>query len=172
MSSHHIARPSRCIQCGTDYIRAHVGLGSNDLCRFCDHYHHFQTRECSQFRFRAWHKKRKKMFAYAWICPGNRINCSDQKDGWNNEIFDSEDVIVMQSTTIKNYEDVEIFEGDKIQYTSDAIFSIYWDGICSSFRYYIRHKDFGSKTYSLSLDSVCENKVVGHIYELKSEEKK
>lgn len=168
MSAHNLGKRSYCIQCNMYYIREHE---STNLCQFCESYDYYNTRGYSNFRFRAWHKKHKKMYAYAWIFPGNKVNCSDQKDGWNNEIFNSEDVTLMQSTLIKNYEGVEIFEGDKIQCIPNMAFCVYWDSRFHGFRYYTLKDKIEGNVYSLSKDNLYKCKVLGNIYEFKSDGK-
>nr|DAF14264.1 MAG TPA: YopX protein [Caudoviricetes sp.] len=112
-------------------------------------------------KFRAWNKDDKEMIDVRVI-------------DWNNMTVDSfspyieiplENVIIMQSTGLKDKNGQEIFEGDIVQFF-DSIYTVFYDIKEGSYRLE-PHDDRWVVDYMSNFSSEESFEVVGNIYENK-----
>ncbi len=106
-----------------------------------------------EFKFRAWDKKRKKMHPEAWPFAGNIT-----VPGFN----DLEDAVLMQSTTFRDRNNHEIYEGDLVKDPWGELYKVEWVG--SGFWFVNSNK----KDESIP-DLGYHMEIVGNIYETKGE---
>ena len=105
------------------------------------------------YKFRAWDKKRKKMIDFSWFLD-NEV-C---------EMFDNEDLIVMQYTRLQDKNGKEIYEGDIIREDDDNLV-VYFDEEALAYALKLKSK-FYMGTLGSYLPSYIE--VIGNIYENKN----
>ena len=117
-------------------------------------------------KFRAWDKKLKKMFEVSFIDFDTKLV------GLNIDleiiIFDFEDIILMQSTGLKDKNGKEVFEGDILAFETDKGIlnvNIYWDSKHALFMF----KSEKYKEEELLAELVENNtypfEIAGNIYE-------
>jgi len=114
-----------------------------------------------EIKFRAWHKKDKKIFTVFNWHKGDAIDFVEKISGFNGSerFFIGKDVELMQYTGLKDKNGKEIYEGDHIKYNDDNILVVAWDHFGWAFFDYID----GVGCNEMWADSNCE--VVGNIYE-------
>lgn len=114
-------------------------------------------------RFRAWDDWRKRMSVV------DRIY-TDTKGVWLYDDFgqywrDFSDVILMQSTGLKDLNGIEIFEGDIVRFF-DSLYTVFYDIKEGSYRLK-PHDDRWVVDYMCNFSSEESFEVVGNIYENK-----
>lgn len=123
-------------------------------------------------KFKAWHKKLKTMFEVLAIDLFNKaVTVKFDKECY--KIFSFDDIILMQSTGLKDKNGTEIFEGDVVKVDGRKTEVVKFGKI-------IHEEDFGGfaiyQGYSLMLGGgypeavMNEIEVIGNIYELESVE--
>lgn len=142
-----------------------------------------------EIKFRAWDKKTNEMYvadSIGWNCVTQKIehvNIVNQNDsvwiGLDEDELDN--IVLMQSTGLKDKNGVEIYEGDIIKLFNKKIFKIEWreseDIGCNGGEYYFSISGF----IPVKLDGTVDNqgececaysemvekevKVIGNIYE-------
>lgn len=114
-------------------------------------------------KFRAWLKNDKKMIEVSFIDYDTKLI------GLNIDleviIFDFDDVILMQSTGLKDKNGQEIFEGDIVQFF-DSIYTVFYDIKEGSYRLE-PHDDRWVVDYMSNFSSEESFEVVGNLYENK-----
>ena len=114
-------------------------------------------------KFRAWDKKLKKMFEVSFIdfdtkLIGLNINLEII-------IFDFDDVVLMQSTGLKDKNGKEIFEGDVVR-IFDSLYTVFYDNEEGSYRLK-PHDERWVIDYMSNFSHGGNFEVVGNIYENK-----
>lgn len=111
-------------------------------------------------KFRAWHKKEKKVYLVAKIDFGFlKVICYEEGSALITKEFDFNDIILMQSTGLKDKNGKEIFEGDIVKGHNKA-------NICKV-KFFMGGFRFGWKTFGgiLAENMDEEWEVIGNIYE-------
>lgn len=117
-------------------------------------------------KFRAWHKELKMMFEVKSLVYTLRLARLENR----NNVFPSrtcsfDDIILMQSTGLKDKNDTEIFEGDVVEYI-DGEFSFIGKVIKSTLGTYVTGIDNHSfEDFTDETTMISDVSVVGNIYE-------
>ena len=117
-------------------------------------------------KFRAWDKKLKKMFEVSYIDFDTKLI------GLNIDleiiIFDFEDIILMQSTGLKDKNGKEIFEGDILGFeTNEGILNVnvFWDSKYALFMFESKIHNEEELLAELVGNNTYPFEIVGNIYE-------
>lgn len=117
-------------------------------------------------KFRAWDKKLKKMFEVSYIDFDTKLI------GLNIDleiiIFDFEDIILMQSTGLKDKNGKEIFEGDILGFETDEGIlnvNVFWDSKHALFMFESKIHNEEELLAELVENNTYPFEIVGNIYE-------
>lgn len=121
-------------------------------------------------KFRAWHKELKMMFEVKSLVYTLRVAALASRDDIvPSRTCSFDDIILMQSTGLKDEHDVEIFDGDVVNFMvpNQMISGTYQIRQANSGEWRLDNRVQGRSLY-ISGSHNCE--VVGNIYELESVE--
>lgn len=117
-------------------------------------------------KYRAWDKANKKLCDVKTWSEFNGGEVTIKRDGENaSYVVSLDDIILMQSTGLKDKKGVEIFEGDVVEYI-DGEFSFIGKVIKSPLGTYVTGSDNHSfEDFTDETTMVSDVSVVGNIYE-------